>query len=139
MRSVLTDASSGATLEDRSPLSKDMPTIAVQGVKTAGLRLRLVDAKEQVVGRLASQLSAILQVYEQLCILHDSTLLVQQPGMPSCLQCSQGKDKPTYQPERDEGDIVVVKNARHVEFTGKKWDQKLYRWHTGSAPHPMQC
>lgn len=35
---------------------------AVQGVKTAGLRLRLVDAKEQVVGRLASQLSVILQV-----------------------------------------------------------------------------
>lgn len=34
----------------------------VQGVKTAGLRLRLVDAKEQVVGRLASQLSVILQV-----------------------------------------------------------------------------
>ncbi len=45
--------------------------------------------------------------------------------------CLQGKDKPTYSPERDEGDIVVVKNARHVEFTGKKWDQKLYRWHTG--------
>lgn len=43
----------------------------------------------------------------------------------------QGKDKPTYSPERDEGDIVVVTNARHVEFTGKKWDQKLYRWHTG--------
>ena len=43
----------------------------------------------------------------------------------------QGKDKPTYKPERDGGDIVIVKNARHVEFTGKKWDQKLYRWHTG--------
>ena len=35
---------------------------ALQGVKTAGLSLRLVDAKEQVVGRLASQLSKILQV-----------------------------------------------------------------------------
>ena len=54
------------------------------------------------------------------------------------LALSQGKDKPTYQPERDNGDIVVVKNARHVEFTGKKWDQKLYRWHTGLVPYPMQ-
>ena len=43
----------------------------------------------------------------------------------------QGKDKPTYTPHLDEGDVVIVKNARHVEFTGKKWDQKLYRWHTG--------
>ena len=50
------------------------------------------------------------------------------------LALSQGKDKPTYEPERDNGDIVIVKNARHVEFTGKKWDQKLYRWHTGSDP-----
>ena len=29
------------------------------------------------------------------------------------------------------GDVVVVTNARHVDFTGKKWDQKVYRWHTG--------
>ena len=33
-----------------------------QGVETAGLKFRLVDAKEQVVGRLAAQLSVILQV-----------------------------------------------------------------------------
>ena len=37
-------------------------SLSLQGVNTAGLRFRLVDAKEQVVGRLASQLSAILQV-----------------------------------------------------------------------------
>ena len=42
-----------------------------------------------------------------------------------------GKDKPTYRPERDDGDVVVVINARNIEFTGKKWDDKLYRWHTG--------
>lgn len=34
----------------------------LQGVETAGLQFRLVDAKEQVVGRLAAQLSLILQV-----------------------------------------------------------------------------
>ena len=45
----------------------------------------------------------------------------------------QGKDKPTYAPHKDEGDVVIVKNAQHVSFTGKKWDRKLYRWHTGYA------
>ena len=42
-----------------------------------------------------------------------------------------GKHKPIYQPHRDCGDNVVVVNARHVALTGKKVDQKLYRWHTG--------
>ena len=36
--------------------------VSFQGVETAGLKFRLVDAKEQVVGRLAAQLSVILQV-----------------------------------------------------------------------------
>ena len=43
----------------------------------------------------------------------------------------QGKDKPTYTPNQEDGDVVVVTNARHVEFTGRKWDNKVYRWHTG--------
>ena len=43
----------------------------------------------------------------------------------------QGKDKPTYTPNKEEGDVVLVTNARHVEFTGRKWEQKVYRWHTG--------
>ena len=62
MCSIPADARSGALLLKSSPLSKVVPSYAVQGIKTAGLRLRLVDGKEQVVGRLASQLSAILQV-----------------------------------------------------------------------------
>lgn len=45
--------------------------------------------------------------------------------------CAQGKDKPTFAPHEDSGDVVVVVNARHVELTGRKWDKKLYRWHTG--------
>ena len=43
----------------------------------------------------------------------------------------QGKDKPTYTPNKEEGDVVLVTNARHVEFTGRKWEHKVYRWHTG--------
>lgn len=43
----------------------------------------------------------------------------------------QGKDKVHFAPHLDVGDVVVVKNAQHVVFTGKKWKQKLYRHHTG--------
>ena len=75
-----------------------------QGLKSVeNLRFRLVDAKGEVVGRLASQIARVLM----------------------------GKDKPTYAPHRDDGDAVVVINAKDVEFTGRKWDSKLYRWHTG--------
>lgn len=63
----------------------------------------LVDAEGQTVGRLAQQISTILK----------------------------GKHKPTYIPHHDMADHVVVINAEKVEFTGKKWKQKLYRWHTG--------
>jgi large subunit ribosomal protein L13 len=42
-----------------------------------------------------------------------------------------GKHKPIYNHALDVGDHVVVINSRHVEFTGKKWQQKFYRWHTG--------
>jgi large subunit ribosomal protein L13 len=61
-------------------------------VATEGLRFRLVDAKGQVVGRLASQIAQILM----------------------------GKDKPTFCPWKDDGDVVVVVNAGKVEFTGAR-------------------
>ncbi|TDH64799.1 uncharacterized protein CCR75_002139 [Bremia lactucae] len=63
----------------------------------------VVDAKGQVLGRLASQLAPILR----------------------------GKHKPTYAPNVDCGDYVVVINAKHIDLTGNKWNNKLYRWHTG--------
>ena len=63
----------------------------------------LVDASEQTVGRLANQIAPILK----------------------------GKHKPTFLPNKDCGDVVVIVNADKVKFTGKKWDDKLYRWHTG--------
>eukprot|EP00731_Ephydatia_muelleri_P031550 Em0023g57a len=62
-----------------------------------------MDARGQIVGRLAATLSLLLQ----------------------------GKTKPIYHPAADTGDHVVVTNTRHVTFTGNKWDQKLYRHHTG--------
>lgn len=63
----------------------------------------VVDAKGQVLGRLASQLAPILR----------------------------GKHKPTYAPNVDCGDYVVVLNAKDIVLTGNKWNNKLYRWHTG--------
>jgi len=68
-----------------------------------GLRYHLVDAKGKVVGRLASQIARVLM----------------------------GKDKPTFCPWKDDGDVVVVVNSKDVDFTGRKWENKLYRWHTG--------
>ncbi|NUM87577.1 MAG: 50S ribosomal protein L13 [Bdellovibrionales bacterium] len=63
----------------------------------------VVDAKDQVVGRVASQVAMFLM----------------------------GKHKPTYSPHLDTGDYVIVINADKVKFTGKKWDDKKYIRHTG--------
>ena len=65
----------------------------------------IIDAEGQTVGRLASQIAAVLR----------------------------GKNKPTYTPHVDCGDHVIVINAEKVVFTGKKLDQKLYRKHSGYA------
>ncbi len=42
-----------------------------------------------------------------------------------------GKDKPTFTPNSDTGDFIVVVNAEKVRLTGKKLDKKIYYWHTG--------
>jgi large subunit ribosomal protein L13 len=63
----------------------------------------VVDASGHRVGRLASELATVLM----------------------------GKHRPTYTPHVDTGDHVIVINADKVEFSGKKWQQKLYRWYTG--------
>ncbi len=63
----------------------------------------LVDANEQIVGRMASEIAVVLM----------------------------GKHRPTYTPHVDTGDFVVVINAEKVVFTGKKWEQKTYTWYTG--------
>ncbi|MGE0569259.1 MAG: 50S ribosomal protein L13 [Bacteroidia bacterium] len=63
----------------------------------------LVDAENEVVGRLASKVAIILR----------------------------GKHKTGYTPHTDCGDNVIIINADKVKFTGKKLDDKEYLRHTG--------
>lgn len=63
----------------------------------------LFDAKDQVVGRLASEIARVLT----------------------------GKHRATYTPHVDAGDFVVVVNADKVSLTGKKWSDKTYHDHSG--------
>ncbi|HEY5071913.1 MAG TPA: 50S ribosomal protein L13 [Caulobacteraceae bacterium] len=63
----------------------------------------LIDAKDAVVGRLASFIALRLR----------------------------GKHRPDYSPHVDCGDNVVVINANQVKLTGRKLEQKTYYWHTG--------
>lgn len=63
----------------------------------------VVDAEGMVLGRLASQVAAILR----------------------------GKHKPIFTPHVDTGDHVIILNADKVVLTGKKLDQKMYRRHSG--------
>ena len=62
-----------------------------------GLRWRVFDAKGQILGRLASQIATVVQ----------------------------GKDKPTYTPNRDDGDMCIVLNAKDVCVTGRKLTDKV--------------
>ena len=62
----------------------------------------VVDATGKTLGRLASRIAAVLR----------------------------GKHKPTYTPNVDMGDFVVVLNAGAVRLTGSKPDKKLYQHHT---------
>ena len=43
----------------------------------------------------------------------------------------RGKHKPTYTPHDDTGDFVVVINSAKAVLTGRKLEQKMFRWHTG--------
>ena len=63
----------------------------------------VVDADGKVLGRLASRIATILR----------------------------GKHKPIFTPHLDVGDHVVVLNAEKVHLTGRKLQNKQYRWHTG--------
>lgn len=85
------------------PSNATRPFAGLNRMDLQGLRFRLVDAKDQVAGRLASYISVILQ----------------------------GKNKPTYDPAKDNGDVCIVYNAKDVVLTGRKWEKKVYRHHTG--------
>ena len=43
----------------------------------------------------------------------------------------RGKHKPTYTPNMDVGDHVIIINCANIVLTGKKLDQKIYRTHSG--------
>ena len=63
----------------------------------------VVDATDMVLGRLASQVAMVLR----------------------------GKNKPTFTPNVDTGDYVIIINADKVRLTGKKLEKKYDRYHTG--------
>lgn len=62
----------------------------------------VVDATDQVVGRLAVQIANILR----------------------------GKHRPEYTPHLDTGEFVIVTNVEKIRFTGRKLDTKTYHWYT---------
>ena len=63
----------------------------------------LVDAKNQVLGRLASQVARVIR----------------------------GKNKPNFTPHVDCGDHVVIINAEKIRMTGKKWNNRVILTHSG--------
>ena len=66
-------------------------------------RWHVIDAEQQVLGRIATAAARLLQ----------------------------GKHKASYTPFIDTGDHVVIVNARRVRLTGRKDEQKIYRRHSG--------
>ena len=71
--------------------------------KTIDSRWHVIDADGQVLGRIATLAARLLQ----------------------------GKHKASYTPFIDTGDHVVIVNAAKVRLTGRKEEQKLYRYHSG--------
>ncbi len=71
--------------------------------ETVDRKWYVIDAEDQVLGRLATQIATLLR----------------------------GKHKAEYTPFVDTGDYVVVINADKIRVTGKKAQQKLYRRHSG--------
>jgi large subunit ribosomal protein L13 len=63
----------------------------------------IIDAKGKVLGRLASQIAILLM----------------------------GKHKPNYDPSKDMGDVVIVKNVDKMKLTGKKLEKEIYYRHSG--------
>ncbi len=62
----------------------------------------VIDATDMVVGRLATEVANLLR----------------------------GKHKPTFTPNQECGDYVVITNCEKVKLTGNKWADKKYYWHT---------
>jgi large subunit ribosomal protein L13 len=84
-----------------------MRTYVAKGAEAEALKVGaqwfVVDAKDQVLGRLATKVARMLI----------------------------GKDKPSFTPYLDSGDHVVVINANQIKMTGNKIEQKMYYSHSG--------
>ncbi|MBP9748577.1 50S ribosomal protein L13 [Patescibacteria group bacterium] len=65
--------------------------------------VHVIDATERPLGRIATQVATLLM----------------------------GKNKASFTPNTDRGDFVHVKNAAKIRLTGKKEEQKVYKWYTG--------
>ena len=81
----------------------DMNKTPLPSIETLERQWYLVDAENQTLGRLASEVAQVLR----------------------------GKNKPTYTPHLDTGDFVIVINADKIRVSGNKPTQKLYRRHSG--------
>jgi large subunit ribosomal protein L13 len=82
-----------------------MPWKKLAGMPTVKRATHEIDASGMVVGRLATKIAGLLT----------------------------GKHKPGYLAHVDVGDIVKVKNADKLVFTGKKWEQKVH-YRTSNRP-----
>jgi len=80
-----------------------MNKTSVPSIDSIDRQWYLVDAENQTLGRLATEVASVLR----------------------------GKNKASYTPHLDTGDYVVVVNADKVKVSGSKPQQKLYRRHSG--------
>ncbi len=80
-----------------------MNKTAIPPIDSLDRQWYLVDAENQTLGRLATEVASVLR----------------------------GKNKPTFTPHLDTGDFVVVVNAEKILVSGNKSQQKLYRRHSG--------
>ena len=71
--------------------------------KTVNKEWVLIDAENEILGRLASKAAKLLR----------------------------GKYKPNFTPHVDCGDNVIIVNAEKIKLTGNKWTDKIYIRHTG--------
>ncbi len=79
-----------------------MKTVSVKR-EDADRQWHLIDLEGATVGRAATQIASLLR----------------------------GKHKPSFTPNQDTGDFVIVVNADKVAFTGDKWNKKIYYRHSG--------
>jgi large subunit ribosomal protein L13 len=81
-------------------MSSGTPMVSEKDIRHAWY---VVDATDQVLGRLATRVAKVLS----------------------------GKHRPNWVPYLDTGDFVVVTNAAKIRLTGNKFDEKMYHRHTG--------